>query len=200
MEYVSGTAGELRPELFTGMARYRHRVFVEALGWDLAVRDGLEFDQFDRPDTRYVVARDDGGAIAGVARLLPTTDRYLLADVFPQLLGSTPVPCCPFVWELSRFAAVDFAGLHGAGQFSSPTAVGLLREVQRCAASCGIRALVTVSPIGVERLLRKAGFRAHRMAPPVLVEGHPLFACWMDLDPGEAASKRAPAPDVGTLS
>jgi acyl homoserine lactone synthase len=190
VEYVAGTAEELRPDVLAGMARYRYRVFVETLGWKLAVRNGLELDQFDGPDTRYVVARSEDGRISGVARLLPTTGPYLLADVFPELMGGAPPPRDPGVWELSRFAAVDFTSPQSAagGQFSSPIAVALLREVQACAAAQGIRALITVSPRGVERLLRCAGFRAHRVAPPVLVGTHPLFACWMDLDGPQASA------------
>ena len=41
----------------------------------------------------------------------------------------------------------------------------------------GARRFITVSPLGVERLLRIAGFKAHRLAPPTLVDGNPVFAC-----------------------
>ncbi|VFT29315.1 autoinducer synthesis protein RhlI [Pseudomonas aeruginosa] len=41
------------------LGRYRHQVFIEKLGWDVVstsrVRD-QEFDQFDHPQTRYIVA------------------------------------------------------------------------------------------------------------------------------------------------
>jgi N-acyl-L-homoserine lactone synthetase len=167
------------------MARYRHRVFVEMLGWPLQTREqGLEFDQFDREDTMYVVARDACDDVVGTARLLPTTRPYLLRELFPQLLHGQPMPSTPRIWELSRFAAVDFGAANTTpmAQLSSPVAVGLLRETMRVAAAFGAERLITVSPLGVERLLRQAGFRAHRAAPPVLVDGHPVFACWIDLD------------------
>ncbi|MBL8509853.1 MAG: GNAT family N-acetyltransferase, partial [Chitinimonas sp.] len=92
-----------------GLARYRHRVFVEKLGWQLKCQDGLEFDQFDRPDTLYVVAQDQDDQVVGGARLLPTTRPYLLGEIFPQLLNGQPVPNSSDIWELSRFAAVDFS-------------------------------------------------------------------------------------------
>ncbi len=59
MEIHAGTLGDLTPELMTALARYRCQVFVEKLGWKLTTQEGLEFDQFDRPDTLYVVARND---------------------------------------------------------------------------------------------------------------------------------------------
>ena len=189
MQYISGTSTSLAAEVLVGLARFRHRVFVEMLGWELQTRDGLELDQFDRADTVYVAARNEHGAVVGIARLLPTTRPYLLRDVFPQLLHEQPLPCTAAVWELSRFAAVDFDSTRttpvsqATAQVSSPVAVGLLREAMRVAAELGAQRLITVSPLGVERLLRKAGFRAHRAGPPIVVEGHPVFACWIDLEP-----------------
>jgi acyl homoserine lactone synthase len=190
VQYISGTSTSLAAEDLLGLARFRHRVFVEMLGWELQARDGLELDQFDRADTVYVAARSEHGGVVGIARLLPTTRPYLLRDVFPQLLHGQPLPATPSVWELSRFAAVDFDAARTApvAQVSSPVAVGLLRESMRVAAGLGADRLITVSPLGVERLLRKAGFRAHRAGPPVIVDGHPVFACWIELAPAAGVS------------
>lgn len=69
----SGASEGLPQGVYSKLARYRHNVFVEQLGWGLQTQDGTELDQFDRPDTVYVVAQDDEGHIFGCARLLPTT-------------------------------------------------------------------------------------------------------------------------------
>ena len=182
MEMVSGTSALLPRGVYSEVSRYRHQVFVERLGWDLRVENGEERDQFDRPDTVYVIARDDRGRVIGCARLLPTTQPYLLGEVFPGLLNGEPPPCSPEVWELSRFAAVDLnhAPTSPVGQFSSPIAVDLLRESIACAAARGAKRLITVSPIGVERLLRRAGFNAHRAGPPMVAKGHPVVACLIE--------------------
>lgn len=183
LKFIGGTLESLSSDLFEGIARYRHKVFVETLGWELPVRAGLELDQFDRKDTIYVAAKQEDGRLVGIGRLLPTDRPYLLDQVFPQLMGDAQPPRRADVWELSRFAAVDFddESVHPLGQFSSPIAVGLLREVLRLAADHGVVRLITVSPLGVERLLRRAGFAAHRAAPPVVVDGQPLFACWIEV-------------------
>lgn len=184
MEILAGRPGQLTPRLLDDVARYRHRVFVETLGWDLVTEHGLERDQFDRDDTLYLAARDEAENVIGTARLLPTTGPYLLGDVFPQLMGGMPVPCDPRVWELSRFAAVDFTSPQGnaMNQFSSPVAVGLLDNALAVARANGAERLITVSPLGIERLLRREGFRAHRAAPPLIIDGHPIFACWIEVD------------------
>lgn len=183
MHFVSGSTDQLPPGLPVRLAQYRHRVFVEQLGWELPVHDGLEKDQFDRDDTVYVAAQDAHGNVVGCARLLPTTGAYLLGEVFPQLLNGLPPPSSPDVWELSRFAAVDFDAKRTSAlaQFSSPVAVELLHASLRCAALHGAKRLLTVSPLGIERLLRRAGFRCHRAGPPMVVDGYALFACWIEI-------------------
>jgi N-acyl-L-homoserine lactone synthetase len=184
MEFIAGVSTCLPAAVNVSVARYRYKVFVETLGWELNTRDELELDQFDRTDTVYVVARDDAGQINGFARLLPTTRPYLLGEIFPQLLNGQPVPCADDVWELSRFAAVDFnkQSANALGQMSSEIAIRLLQESIACAAAHGARRLITVSPVGIERLLRKAGFHVHRAGPPMIVDGHALFACWIEID------------------
>ena len=158
------------------------------LGWDLAVQDGMGLDQFDRPDTLYVIARGDEGPLIGAARLLPTVRPYLLRDVFPQLLGDQPAPQSQDVWELSRFAAVDFgaaAASRGVGalrQVSAPVPFGLLRPALTLAAGSGVRRLISVSALGIERMLRRGGFRARRAGPAMLVDGHAVFACCIDVN------------------
>lgn len=183
MIIVSGNRVELKQDLYADLGTYRREVFVELLGWDLETPNGHEQDQFDRHDTVYVVARNNEGSINGCARLLPSTKPYLLSGVFPQLLNGLAPPESPDVWELSRFAAVDVSDASGSprGQLSSPIATALLKKAIATAAHLGAKRLITVSPLGVERLLRHAGFRAHRAGPPMVINGHPLFACWIEI-------------------
>ncbi|MGV7210379.1 acyl-homoserine-lactone synthase, partial [Oxalobacteraceae bacterium A2-2] len=53
MNVIAGHTGALSTALYTDMARYRHKVFIETLGWELTTQNGEELDQFDRPDTVY---------------------------------------------------------------------------------------------------------------------------------------------------
>lgn len=184
MHLIADVSARLPHAVIRGQAQYRHKVFVQTLHWNLPCRDGIESDQFDRQDTVYVVALDDDDEVVGTARLLPTTRPYLLSEVFPGLLGGQPPPCSPEVWELSRFAAVDFAAKtrSAATQFSAPTASALLRAALDVAASHGAQRLVTVSPVGVERLLRNAGFAAKRMAPAVTIGGQALVSIVIEVE------------------
>lgn len=182
MRIVSGAQESLPKGVYEELATYRHLVFVELLGWQLDSQHGAEQDQFDRADTIYIVAKNGDGRLAGCARLLPTTAPYLLGEVFPQLLGGQEPPSSPKIWELSRFAAVDLDSQSGPVQrhLSSPIAVRLLQEAIHCAKARGANRLITVSPIGVERLLRRSGFRAKRAGPSMVLRGQSLSSLWID--------------------
>ena len=67
-----GTCAQLHMGVEAELAEYRYHVFVETLGWSLPCEEGIEHDQFDGPETVYVVGRDGTGSICGCARLLPT--------------------------------------------------------------------------------------------------------------------------------
>lgn len=197
MKFIGLTAEAMPGELLRRLGRYRYRVFIERLRWELASRNGMEFDQFDRADTLHVLALRDDGELVGCARLLPTERPYLLAEVFPQLMAGAPMPRSPEVWEISRFAAVDLEAGMGChtGQFASPFTPGLLRKALSLAAGAGVKQLVSVSPVGVERILRKLGLGARRLGTPMRVAGRLLMACSIDV-PGldEAARLNAAAP------
>lgn len=184
MKIIAGTADSLSAGLLLDVARYRHHVFVEKLGWKLQTRGRLELDQFDGRDTVYLIACNPNGDIIGTTRLLPTHRPYLLASIFPQLLGAAPAPCSPKIWELSRFAAVDLGSCTNAGgnPFGSALALDLLSAAMRFVEKEGGQQLISASPLGVERILRRAGLHACRMAPPVQVEGQYLFACSIKVD------------------
>lgn len=175
--------GRLPEDLDAALAHYRHRIFVEQLGWRLpCAESGFERDQYDRPDTMYVIAHDESRAICGCARLLPTTQPYLLQELFPSLLadGMEP-PRNAAVWELSRFAASPQDGAFGeeAGAWAVQP---MLAAVVECALKLGARQLIGVTFLSMERLFRRIGVHAHRAGPPQRIDGRMVVACWIDLD------------------
>ncbi|ARG18666.1 acyl-homoserine-lactone synthase AbaI [Acinetobacter nosocomialis] len=180
---IAGFQNNFSEGLYSKFKSYRYKVFVEHLGWELNCPHNEELDQFDKVDTAYVVAQDRDSNIIGCARLLPTTQPYLLGEIFPQLLNGIPLPCSPEIWELSRFSAVDFSNppTTVSQAVSSPVSIAILQEAINFAREQGAKQLITTSPLGVERLLRAAGFRAHRAGPPMTIDGYSMFACLIDV-------------------
>lgn len=93
------------PTLREAMFRLRHQLFFEKLNWAVSSIDGMEYDQFDRDDTVYILYLEDGKILASF-RLLPTTKPYLLSEVFHEL-AEDYVPRADHVWELSRYCFND---------------------------------------------------------------------------------------------
>ncbi|MEO7065484.1 MAG: acyl-homoserine-lactone synthase [Rhodanobacter sp.] len=182
MQMIAHGGGPLPAELGSALARYRYRVFVEQLGWDLPVVDGcFERDQFDRSDTIYVIARDEDGSICGCARLLPTTRPYLLQELFPFLLAEpTQPPAQDDVWELSRFTAnIGGDAEHGRAEWAIRP---MLTMVVRRALQLGVRRLIGVTFLSMERLFRRIGIHAHRAGPARRIDNRMVVACWIDID------------------
>jgi len=184
MNITIGRLSQFPPYLGKEIFLYRRKIFVDHLGWKLETINGMEIDEFDRPDTIYVVSVDNHQHINGCARLLPTHRPYLLGKIFPQLMNGLPVPHSSDIWELSRFAARDFRDdIHKqAYNPNSPIVSELLRESIDYAARHGARRIITVSPIGIERMLNRLNVQAQRVANPKLVYGQKILACWIEIE------------------
>lgn len=103
MVYILGGGAELdEAALLAAMFRARKEVFVDLLGWDVPVLDGrFEVDQFDGPDTAYLLVAGLDGSHWGSMRLLPTHTPNILGTIFPFLCCDAP-PSSPDIWEISR--------------------------------------------------------------------------------------------------
>jgi len=85
------------------MFEARKRVFVDLLGWDLAVLAGqYEVDQYDDAHARYLILADTDHRHLASARLLPTTRPHILGQLFPELCAAAP-PTGRHSWEITRF-------------------------------------------------------------------------------------------------
>jgi N-acyl-L-homoserine lactone synthetase len=143
---------------------------------------GLERDQFDRSDTLYALARDAHGRICGCARLLPTTQPYLLGSVFPFLMDAQQPPCEAEVWELSRYTTEVVHDDAASAEAAHERFRRLLQAVVQAALEKGARRLITFSYVGVERIARRFGLHVHRAGALHVIDGKPVLAFWIELD------------------
>ena len=99
--------------LFPNLLRARRESFIDRNDWDLPQADGMEFDQYDTPASRWIAVHDHGQVLAGI-RLTPTTNRcgiysYMIRDAqlgvintIPQNLLYDEAPIGSTIWESSR--------------------------------------------------------------------------------------------------
>lgn len=138
--------------------RFRKTIFVDHCGWDLAVVDDRETDQFDTPDAVHS-ALFSGDEIQATFRATRTDRPYLAAAVFPQLAVVSPYPRRADVWEISRFGAL-------ADQAAARINYALMFAfAQRIGAS----SLVAIADLPYERFLRTIGIRTRRYGPPQII-------------------------------
>ncbi len=74
IDLITSQNASMHRDLLSQMHRLRYRVFKEQLGWDVQGENGVERDEFDRPDTAYLIASDFSARVTGPWRLLPTTE------------------------------------------------------------------------------------------------------------------------------
>ena len=151
----------------------RHEVFVRKLDWALACpEEGIELDQFDDDDAVYLIISNQHGQVVGGARLLDTSRRSLLGEIFTGLVDG-PVPADPGTVEVTRFV-VDprRERLEGCGDVCAE----LLWGLQEYGIWAGLDRLVSVSYVSLEPILRRAGYRSCRLGPSLTVGGAEIVA------------------------
>jgi acyl homoserine lactone synthase len=176
-----GTCRQLSARLVSRMHEFRYDVFVRRLKWSLPLPNGVEQDQYDTPDARYVIISDESGRVTACARLLPTTETYMLPELFPQLLGGVATPKDPAIWELSRFATSVRETREGRILSLSKPTLDFLDLIFDFARRNGIARLLFVTTVSIERLMLRAGLPVHRMGPPAIVDGHPTVALFIEM-------------------
>lgn len=88
------------------MHRQRREVFIDRLGWtEIDTGDALERDEFDTPDTFYLLLLGDIGEVLGSARLLPTWKPHLFETTLGDFLNDRDRARGPGIWEVSRWIA-----------------------------------------------------------------------------------------------
>jgi len=173
------------------MHEFRHEIFVRRLGWSVPLIEGEERDQYDNDNTVYFVVQDGTAGVTACARLLPTTTNYMLAELFGDLLGGQSPPCDPGIWELSRFATNTRKSGEGRVLSLADPTLNLLSAVTQFARHHDIRRLILVTSVAIERLLIRAQFDVHRIAPPRRMPDGLFVALFIEVGCGRSAGDAA---------
>jgi N-acyl-L-homoserine lactone synthetase len=164
--------------LFTSFLRARHRTFIQQARWQLPEADGMEYDQYDTPASRWVVVHEYGRVLAGV-RLTPTTHRcgiytYMIRDAQRGLLGSIPedlmydmAPVADHVWEGSRVFVCDDV----PAAMRVRVQMQLIGQMVRTGRELGAGEILAIVPTSSERLARRVGMSWNPVGPVRDIDG-----------------------------
>ncbi len=102
------------------MHSLRRTVFIDELQWTagLQVIRDMEFDEYDQPDTYYIIHLDKKGEVDAACRLNPTSKPYMIAEHYPEFVEDIPLPHSNTIWEISRFCASKQARTDSKGRIT----------------------------------------------------------------------------------
>lgn len=174
---LSFTNLHMHGELFANMLRARHDTFIVRNNWQLPNADGMEFDQYDTPASRWVAVHDLGQILAGV-RLTPTTAKcgiysYMIRDAQLGLLDTIPsnllwdeAPVAGHIWESSRV----FVAPSVPAKLRLRVQMMLISEMVTSARKLGATSLLGLIPEHSPRLARRSGIDCQPAGPVMEIE------------------------------
>jgi acyl homoserine lactone synthase len=164
------------------MHRLRYRVFKERLAWTVTTQGDLEIDSFDASSPVYLLHRRcDHARIEGCVRLLPSTGPTMLRDVFSALTGGKPVATTLAVWESSRFAVDTSSADHATRGGIAGATYELFAGMIEFGLYHNLIAIVTVTDLRMERILRRANWPLRRIAEPGMINGTLALAGYLEI-------------------
>ncbi len=166
--------------------KFRKKLFVDELGWDLEVQGDLESDSFDSDAATYCSLYLDDKIVGGF-RMIPTNKDYLGLKHFPQLASSRPYPQQADIWEVSRLGVLPIAQKVQAAEIIYSLMVHFV--INRSAS-----ALIAVMDEAHRRRLPLKGMKLRDFGPLQLVghdkEGQPLTALATEMLLHEQGNRR----------
>jgi acyl homoserine lactone synthase len=160
----------------------RARVFKDRLNWDVAVENGRERDSYDDLNPAYVVSIDEPtGRVRGSVRILPTTGRHMMRDIFNSLFDEPLEIQSPVIWECTRFCIHPDFDRHVTPTGLNVATCEILQGICDTALRAGVKQILGVSEIGMLRIYRRSGWSPEivgRAVPPFTA---PIFAGLWDV-------------------
>lgn len=159
-------------ELFANLLRARRESFIIQNRWDLPEADGMEFDQYDTPASRWIAVHEFGEVLAGI-RLTPTTARvgmysYMIRDAQKGLLPSIPsnllyfeAPVASHIWESSRV----FVSRNVPSNLRLRVQSDLMAEMITAARTLGATQILGLVPAVWSRWIKRLGLNAEEAGP-----------------------------------
>lgn len=154
-------------DLLVRYLRARKEVFIDRLNWELPHTEGMEFDQYDTPQCRWIIVHEFGKILGGF-RFLPTTAQcgiysYMLRDGqlgvledFPRDVLFFEAPVEKHMWEASRLFISD--GVQSNRR--SFVQYLIMRQMLITSANVGARHVIGIVPSIWSRWLRRLGLYA----------------------------------------
>lgn len=182
-------------ELFVNLLKARRNSFIVRNKWNLPEAEGMEYDQYDTPASRWIAVHEDGKVLAGI-RLTPTTARcgiysYMIRDAQLGLLEQIPsdllyldAPVDQDIWESSRVFVCNDVPAKKRTQVQ----LQLMQELIHTSRAVGAQKVLGMVPAIWSRWIRKLGMHAEPAGRIMDMDGSKVQVAMMDLSENRALS------------
>ena len=179
-------------ELFVNLLRARRESFIVRNRWDLPETMGMEFDQYDTPQSRWLAVHDEAGTVLAGLRLTPTTARcgiysYMIRDAQRGLLASIPqdllfadAPVDATTWEVTRGFVMPDIPAH----LRNKVRLRLVTQMMRTAREEGIRRMLALLPSNWNRWAARCSLDMVAAGRNMEMGGIDYQAVWIDFARG----------------
>ncbi|MFT7592719.1 MAG: acyl homoserine lactone synthase [Paracoccaceae bacterium] len=164
--------------LFVNLLKARRDSFIVKNQWVLPESEGLEYDQYDNPSSRWVAVHQGDKVLAGI-RLTPTTAKcgmysYMIRDAQLKLVTTIPAnlldfeaPVDPDIWESSRVFVTNDVSARLRTRVQTMLMAGLIEA----AAENGAKQILGLVPAVWSRWIGRLGLKAEPAGPVLEMDG-----------------------------
>ncbi|NOX72963.1 MAG: N-acyl-L-homoserine lactone synthetase [Alphaproteobacteria bacterium] len=176
-------------ELLVNLFKARRETFISQNHWDLPEAEGLEYDQYDTPASRWIAVHEDGKILAGI-RLTPTTAKcgmytYMIRDAQKGMLESIPsdllyfnAPVDERIWESSRV----FVSRDVPARLRIKVQAELMSEMMKAGRALGATQILGLVPAVWSRWISRLCLNAEPAGPKMMIDGTNTQVAIMQLD------------------
>ncbi len=175
-------------DLLVKLLKARRQCFIVQNNWDLPEAEGMEYDQYDTPASRWIAVHEEGEILAGI-RLTPTTAKcgmysYMIRDAQKGMLESIPsnlldfqAPVDPDIWESSRV----FISHKVPASRRTRVQAQLMNQLIETARELGAKKVLGLVPAVWSRWIGRLGLVAEPAGPVMEMDGAKVQVALMDL-------------------
>ncbi|MDE2184662.1 MAG: conjugal transfer protein TraI [Alphaproteobacteria bacterium] len=129
----------------------------------------------------YLLLRGNDSGLLGCVRFLPSQGPTMLNEAFPVLLPAGPIDGSADVWESSRFALDVHADVPKAAAGLAAPTYELFAGMVEFGLAHGLKAILTVTDVRMERILRRAQWPLERLGVARAIGNTTAVAGYLDV-------------------
>jgi len=174
--------------LFANVIRARRESSIVRHQRNLPEKMGIEYDQYDTPQSRWIAVHHPNGEVLAGVRLTPTTARcgiysYMIRDAQNGLLDTLSAdllddqaPVAEGVWEVTR----GFVAAGIPANQRKKVRSRLVTQMLRTSREEGIRTMLALLPSNWDRWAARCQLDMKAAGRPINMDGVDHQAVWID--------------------